>query len=968
MTEHELQQLTTVLEQAIVNGFKSGFKTKDMRAFDDQGNPMKVPEPDAKKEVWDNFLAAASNQKKAEYEAEIQRKIDRLVANNGENSRLGRKKIEELKEELQRSQNGGISDNDIKKDRLNRTASIVNGITKIGTELINMYAGYAEYQMALTRANLEYRSKIEQLHLEKDSKVIAQGMKSITFGFSKNANELAYDATTSSYDLAQTNIRTAQEMKIAGKTLTKDIASAKAEMWTGMLSSGTTILGTAIGMAIAGPVGAAVGGMFGAIGGFFTNAFQKLAGVDIKRMELAIKQAELVSNLMQQYTEKFAQTVKPWDDLYKATTDFVLKLDDAGKRFGVTIGFTGDKFSNNLIDMAQAQIVGASNLAQIFGKEAEKIPEYMDNFMSSSMRNVMLSAQDLGNIMGTAKIFGMSGAESANLYGSMNVFNTSVSSASDTMGVMYHQITRMGLSSKKFGKDLVDNLKLAQKYNFRGGVDNMMKLTKWAQQTRFNLNSAASFSDKIMNGSLSEALETSAKLQVLGGNAAMYSDPLGMLYDSGVDVGSMAERMHKMFGDITGTFNSRTGETEFSWYENKMLMERAKALGMDPAEVKNMIRQSQKQGAIDKVIGNRLSEEDRTAIGNRATYNKNTGNWEVVDIKGKTHDINEYINGEADIDELLPADTQESILKVAQESLSHQEKLDNAVTDINTKLGGEKKNDIFTTVDNERQTLTNFYNNNWNNILGGWNAAREHSENMFKANIHLMGKTAEDLTLIKNIYEGFEKQITEIVDDKKMFQQLKDGAAQFKKGTEALQKWVEGLIKEKEAPPKPKSDFEYNMDKASEHASQGDYFTAAVYCQAANVTSLQKDGVGQTNGGIITSASNIKSINDGSVNVKTDRQDQYLAAMPNGPIDKILQQLIPGLQALLRNNDKSTTYSANGVNINVNGQIMLTQDGTTINLVDVMRNNPAMAMKFVKVLARASEVNDNGRPIHNYMV
>lgn len=118
------------------------------------------------------------------------------------------------------------------------------------------------------------------------------------------------------------------------------------------------------------------------------------------------------------------------------------------------------------------------------------------------------------------------------------------------------------------------------------------------------------------------------------------------------------------------------------------------------------------------------------------------------------------------------------------------------------------------------------------------------------------------------------------------------------------------------------------------------------------------DGYGFTNGGMITGASNVKSINDGGINVRTAYKDQYLAAMPNGPIDKILQQLIPGLQALLLNDNRNS--NSNSANINVNGKLELSQDGSTLNLVELIKNNPAMGPQFIYALMKAL-----GKPVYN---
>lgn len=936
-TPDELRQLKETLSDGLKDGFeKSNFGQE--RVFDDEGNLVKD------EDQIENILET--------------------------------RKKEEIKEKKE-------------KEKSARRTAIAKGVLDIANEIVNIIAAVGEKDIALRRASLEKNVKLTQAELQKQTATINFGMKGITDGFTKNVNEMAYEATKGGYDLAKTMIDTSMQMTIASKTYAKDVKQANNQFIGSIAGSGVAIaatIGATIGTMIAPGLGTVVGSVIGAIGGAFVSAWNKLTGLDIKRRELDIQIANQVKELSSSYIDSFKQTASTWDDLYKSTSDMVLKINDAGVKFGRTIGFGSEKFSETMLKLADTGVTEDNQtLARIFGNEVDKIPEYMASYIDTSGRNVGMNATDLGNIMGTGRLFGMSGTESANLYGAMNIFNTSISSASDSMGVMYHQITRMGLSSKKFGKDLVQNLKMAEKYNFKGGVENMMKLTKWAQQTRFNLNRAASFADSIMNDSLSGALEKSAKLQVLGGSAAMYSDPLGMLYDAGADVGNMAQRMVGMFNDITGTFNKKTGETDFSWYENRMIAARAQALGMDAGEVKNMIRQNNKQGVIDKVLrGSDLSKEDKLALGNRATYNKDTGRWEVKDIHGDTHDIREYgREGGPNINDILPADTQESILEVNKRSLSVQEEIDNTTKALAAKLGVTEQGIIQERIKREAGLQEKTYLGNWDKTVAAFKAAGEHSENMFETRLKISEHLANNLDVLKNIHTGIEKQASAVVDNEKLWDSFKMATKKFAEGTEVWNEYVKSLVDSEEQPSpieesrkaaaKAFNEDTEAMMKALDEGNLGKA-VALSNAQAADAATLtwcpttpghHLDGVGQTNGGMILGASNVKAINDGGVNVKTASQDQYLAAMPNGPIDKILQQLIPGLQALLKGSGSSSNGTAN---INFGGKIELSQNGSTVNLVEMLKNDPAMATKFLAVLQKTMEVNQNGRAIRNRMI
>lgn len=883
--------------------------------------------------------------------AQIARNLERKnnITGNDYFDRREKRKIDRENKRLSEIKKYGYDKAAARKD-------VLNAVTQIGKGVVDIIVAFGEKEIAYSKAYLEKNVKITQVNLQKQTQVISQGMKSITSSFTKNAVDVSYDFVQASYDIAKTAYSASMEFKIAEKTYNKAISEANKNLMTG-IGAGAVAIGAGIGTLIAPGIGTAIGAIAGGIVGMWS----KVWGLDIKEKELRIQQLEQVKNIMDNYLDSFKQLAQPWDDLTKQSTDFVLKLNDSGLKFSRTIGYTSDDFANTMIGMSQVTLANGKTMAEIFGNEVEKIPEYMDAYIQSASRAVNLNATAMGNIMSTARLFGMSGGEASSLYGSMNIFNTSVNSASDSMNVIYKQITKMGLSSKKFGKDLVENLKLAQKYNFKGGVDNMMKLTKWAQQTRFNLNSAASFADSIMNDSLSGALEKSAKLQVLGGSAAIYSDPLGMLYDAGADVGNMAQRMASMFNDITGTFNRKTGETEFNWYENRMLAARAQAMGMDVGEVRNMIRQQNKQGVIDRVLrGSGLDEESRVAIGNRATYDKKNKRWVVTDIHGNEHDIREYgKGGSANIEDLLPADTQEAMLQVAEKSLSHLERLDYAVVSRMTKLGNEKLSTIYETSDTKNKIWQEFFKDNWTGVGEMWEKSNQQTVDLAYKNSQLMKETLDNREIIENIYTGtlvaVSNTIKEITGDLLLASQAyRDGI---------LQQYSEDKAGVENKPlllERTKEWIQNNWKKVGTTAAlvAGGSMPHAIHYGYENFVKKQNDGFGNTNGGYIVGASNVKSINDGGVNVRTSRRDQYLAAETGGPIDKILQQLIPGLQALLLNDNKNS--NSNSANININGKLELSQDGSTLNLVELIKNNPAMGPQFIYALMKAL-----GKPVYN---
>lgn len=381
-------------------------------------------------------------------------------------------------------------------------------------------------------------------------------------------------------------------------------------------------------------------------------------------------QQKAINDYTEQILEQLQNTFQPLTELVDQVKQSLFELDKQSKRTALSFGYIGNKgqqYTQKILDEN-------ANIAALWGKEFKDLLENQEKYLDNADRNYMFSAKDQDMTFAAARLFGMENSgEMATLFGEMNIFNTSIEKGADTMREMYDIANNMGVSNKKFVKDLSSNLKLAQKYNFVGGTKAMEKMSLWAQQVRLNLNSAAQFAEKLIGGGIEDTLTTAANLQVLGGNAAIFSDPLGMMYDAGADMESMAHRIEAMVGNF-GTLDRKTGETKFSWTDTKMMNEIAKALGMSREEVMNMNREKNKFSVVSRqMLNTGLTEEQKRMVSNRAVYDEATGKFKV----------NTLTHGEQTVDQLtpellkdiLPEDNQEALVEYARRSLDVETEL-----------------------------------------------------------------------------------------------------------------------------------------------------------------------------------------------------------------------------------------------------------------------------------------------------
>lgn len=328
-------------------------------------------------------------------------------------------------------------------------------------------------------------------------------------------------------------------------------------------------------------------------------------------LELSIAQIEAADKI-NQATEALTQVIE----------GLVLTTEKATNRMGIEYGYSGEQ-----LETFKRGMLSTSLTLTAFGKTMEDAQRWQSAYIEGSGRAVNFSNSDFENMASIDYLFGEDGM-SARLSAGMNIFNTSIQSGSELLADMYNKANKMGVSNKKFAKDLEKSLKQAQKYQFKGGVEGVAKMALWAQKVRFNMDEMDSILDKMHTGNIEDVMQTSAKLNVLGGNAGLLSDPMGMLFNAYANPEQYMKNINDMIAGF-GHFNKRTGETEFNINEQMRIEAIAAATGESKENLMNQARQKNKSKVLDNLLGNKYTEEQRALIDSKATYNKKEKRWEV---------------------------------------------------------------------------------------------------------------------------------------------------------------------------------------------------------------------------------------------------------------------------------------------------------------------------------------------------
>lgn len=392
--------------------------------------------------------------------------------------------------------------------------------------------------------------------------------------------------------------------------------------------------------------------------------------------EKNITEAELKYNqeVQKEWIQAAANVQKAFLKLAQHVEGALTKAEAAANDMGINLGFSGKQLDTFKRSMFQTQITIAK-----WRKTMEDAQKMQNEYTETTGRNIQFTATDFDSSFAFDKLVGQDGL-SNQLTAGMEIFNHSVSDSNEMFFEMYKNVSKIGLNSRKYFKDLQKNLSLAEKFQFKGGIKSLMEMSKWAQNVRFNMGSLDGILDKVQTGGLEGIIEQSAKLQVLGGNYAMGADPLAMAFESYMDPDSLAKRLNKMLvGE--GVFNSKTGEVNFGIPSQMRIRAMAEATGQDYKDVLNQARQMIKGHIVNKELNEKYkwSDEDKALITNKAHLVN--GEWKVTMDNNVDQSVSTL--SPQDLDHLKPTDNEEKLVNYVAN-----------IRDMMTTLTGAKQENI----------------------------------------------------------------------------------------------------------------------------------------------------------------------------------------------------------------------------------------------------------------------------------
>lgn len=384
------------------------------------------------------------------------------------------------------------------------------------------------------------------------------------------------------------------------------------------------------------------------------------------------RQEKVIDKIHKKHVERLDNAKRGLKAIWK-TTEYWQKQDSAVSKLAGTFVLNNDQVSSyrsNLLKISK-------DTERLYGISAEGLVKIQQGYAETTGRAIKLNETQFKDASALQKIMGE--GDSTQYLADIEGLGIATEDASNKIAQIMNNSAKQGVTASKASKTFAKNLKLAENYTFKDGVDGLARMTIYSEQMKVNMQSIAQLADKISTPE--GAIDAAAKLQVLGGEFAQLANPLSMMYEGLNDMEGLTDRIVKMTAG-KGKFNIKTGQVDIGSMDKTFLKRAGEALGISGSEMIQMAQAQVKRNAIAQQMGNGVTDEDfKNLVQTVAQYNKKTGKFEIVDDKGVTVDVAKLTNADA-ARFYLPKNQEQDIHQIAmntQGMADHLKNIDNGM-------------------------------------------------------------------------------------------------------------------------------------------------------------------------------------------------------------------------------------------------------------------------------------------------
>tara|TARA_R110000772_G_scaffold17946_3_gene49872 strand:+ start:32689 stop:35172 length:2484 start_codon:yes stop_codon:yes gene_type:complete len=232
----------------------------------------------------------------------------------------------------------------------------------------------------------------------------------------------------------------------------------------------------------------------------------------------------------------------------------VFDLDKSLRLAGRSMNVIGDSFEG-----FSKNINTANKTTGMWGVGTKALAKAQQSYSEEIGRSVVLGEEGLIAIGEMAEGTNLGAEGAANMMAEMDKFNISAVGAKDIIEETVKSAAKMGVNSSKAIKTLQTQLKLSQKFHFKGGVKGLTTMANEAARLKLDMDGIAGLAEKVFRPE--GAVEMAAQLAVMGGEFAKLGDPFTLMFKARNDFGAFAKDIASATVEFVD-FNKETGETQ----------------------------------------------------------------------------------------------------------------------------------------------------------------------------------------------------------------------------------------------------------------------------------------------------------------------------------------------------------------------------------------------------------------------
>jgi hypothetical protein len=269
---------------------------------------------------------------------------------------------------------------------------------------------------------------------------------------------------------------------------------------------------------------------------------------------------------------------------------------------------------------------GAAKTTTMWGVGVKDLAVMQRGYSEAIGKSVMLTEDGYKAMAKLAEGTGLGKEFAVQIAGEMDKFNISAERTSTIVESTMNKAAKIGVNGAAALKSLQNNLKLAQRFNFKGGIAGLAKLSAEATKLRLDMEGIAGMAEKVFRPE--GAIEMAAQLTTMGGKFSALGDPMQLMFKARNDFEGFAKDIGKASAEFV-EFNKKTGEFNI---KNGLAADRMREIsqitGISVEKLQEMAEAEQRIQEVRKGLkGGVFNQEDTELISSFAKFKD--GKWKI---------------------------------------------------------------------------------------------------------------------------------------------------------------------------------------------------------------------------------------------------------------------------------------------------------------------------------------------------